>query len=176
MFTSTKEIYRFNAILIKIPMVFFSQKNKTLHFVDVKLRKNYCTFLILSHTVHLQPGVIKTGFPGGSVIENLSAMQGPQEMWFDPWVGKIHWRRAWQPTPVPLPGERSPVGYSPKGCTELDTTEATQHACTVVKIPDLFISCPVPDTMFQNFVLLSQKHLSSKSVSKTCQLCDLSSL
>ena len=24
---------------------------------------------------------------------------------FDPWVGKIHWRRAWQPTPVFLPGE-----------------------------------------------------------------------
>ena len=29
-------------------------------------------------------------------------------MWrhrFDPWVGKIPWRRAWQPTPVFLPGE-----------------------------------------------------------------------
>ena len=25
--------------------------------------------------------------------------------WFDPWVGKIPWRRAWQPTPVFLPGE-----------------------------------------------------------------------
>ena len=24
---------------------------------------------------------------------------------FDPWVGKILWRRAWQPTPVFLPGE-----------------------------------------------------------------------
>ena len=23
----------------------------------------------------------------------------------DPWVGKIPWRRAWQPTPVLLPGE-----------------------------------------------------------------------
>ena len=33
------------------------------------------------------------------------------------WVGKIPWRRAWQPTPVFLPGEshgqRSLVGYSP---------------------------------------------------------------
>jgi len=27
--------------------------------------------------------------------------------WFDPWVGKIPWRRAWQPTPVFLPGESS---------------------------------------------------------------------
>ena len=24
---------------------------------------------------------------------------------FDPWVGKILWRRAWQPTPVLLPGD-----------------------------------------------------------------------
>ena len=35
---------------------------------------------------------------------------------FDPWVGKIPWRRAWQPTPVLLPGEsygqRSLAGYS----------------------------------------------------------------
>ena len=36
---------------------------------------------------------------------------------FDPWVGKIPWRRAWQPTPVVLPGkphgQRSLAGYSP---------------------------------------------------------------
>ena len=36
---------------------------------------------------------------------------------FDPWVGKIPWRRKWQPTPVFLPGkshgQRSLVGYSP---------------------------------------------------------------
>ena len=46
---------------------------------------------------------------------------------FDPWVGKIPWRRAWQPTPVFLPGEshgqRSLVGYSPWGHKESDTTE-----------------------------------------------------
>ena len=36
---------------------------------------------------------------------------------FDPWVGKIPWGRAWQPTPVFLSGEsheqRSLVGYNP---------------------------------------------------------------
>ena len=46
---------------------------------------------------------------------------------FNPWVGKILWRRKWQPTPVLLPrklhGWRSLVGYSPWGCKELDTTE-----------------------------------------------------
>ena len=37
-----------------------------------------------------------------------------------PWVGKILWRRKWQPTPVFLPGkshgQRSLAGYSPWGC------------------------------------------------------------
>ena len=38
---------------------------------------------------------------------------------FDSWVGKIPWRRAWQPTPVSLPGEshgqRSPGGLQSMG-------------------------------------------------------------
>ena len=46
---------------------------------------------------------------------------------FDLWVGKIPWRRKWQPTPVFLPGEshgqRSLAGYSPRGRKESDTTE-----------------------------------------------------
>ena len=46
---------------------------------------------------------------------------------FDPWVGKIPWRRKWQPTPVFSPGEshglRSLKGYSPWGHKDWDTTE-----------------------------------------------------
>ena len=42
---------------------------------------------------------------------------------FNPWVGKIPWRRAWLPTPVSLPGESPLVGYSPWGHKELDMTE-----------------------------------------------------
>ena len=46
---------------------------------------------------------------------------------FNRWAGKIPWRRAWQPTPVFLPGEfhgqRSLGGYSPWGCKEFDMTE-----------------------------------------------------
>ena len=44
-------------------------------------------------------------------------------------VRKIPWTRAWQPTPVFLPGEshgqRSLADYSPWNCKESDTTEAT---------------------------------------------------
>ena len=43
---------------------------------------------------------------------------------FDPWVGRIPWRRKWLPTPVLLPGkchgERSLVGCSWWGCQESD--------------------------------------------------------
>ena len=50
-----------------------------------------------------------------------------QETGFNPWVGKIPWRRAWQPTPVFLPGEsrgqRSLVGCGPWGHKESDRTE-----------------------------------------------------
>ena len=38
---------------------------------------------------------------------------------FDPWIGKIPWKKKWQPTPVFLPGkchgQRSLVGCSPWG-------------------------------------------------------------
>ena len=50
---------------------------------------------------------------------------------FNPWVGKLPWRRAWQLTPVFLPGvfhgQRNLAGYSPWGCKEMDTTEATKY-------------------------------------------------
>ena len=55
------------------------------------------------------------GFSSGSDSkESTCKWRRPR---FSPWVGKIPWRREWQPTPVFLPGEahgqRSLVGYSP---------------------------------------------------------------
>ena len=56
---------------------------------------------------------------------------------FDPWVGKIPWRRKWQSTPVLLPGkshgQRNLVGYSPWGCKELDMTKRL-HRETQIKV------------------------------------------
>ena len=68
------------------------------------------------------------------VVKNPSANAGDVRHEFNPWVGKIPWRRAWQPTPVFLPGEshglKSLVGYGPEGCKESDMTEVTKHAGT----------------------------------------------
>ena len=102
----------------------------------------------------------KWGFLSGPVVKNppvsaedMSLISGPgsckepacqcrryKRCRFDPWVWKILWRRAWELTPVFMPGESheqvSLAGYSPWGHTELDTTEETAHTCTHTrKIP-----------------------------------------
>ena len=65
--------------------------------------------------------------PSSSLLGFSGGADGYRRPGFDPWVGKIPWRKEWQPTPVFLPGEfrgwRSLVGYSPWGYKELDTTE-----------------------------------------------------
>ena len=50
-------------------------------------------------------------FPVAHMVKNPPIIQ---ETGFEPWVGKIPWRRAWQPTPVFLPGE-SPWTEEPGG-------------------------------------------------------------
>ena len=65
------------------------------------------------------------GFPGGS--DNKESDCNAGDSGFDLWVGKISWRRKWQPTPVFLLGEvygqRSLAGYSPWNCKQADMTE-----------------------------------------------------
>ena len=79
--------------------------------------------------------IYKRGFPGGAHgKEPICQCRRCKRCGFDPWVGKIPWRRPWQPTPVLLPGEfhgqRSLAGYCPWGRKELDRTAATQHTHT----------------------------------------------
>ena len=67
------------------------------------------------------------GFTGGtSGKEPAHQRRRYRRRRFDPRAGKIPCRRAWQPTPVFLPGEshaqRSLEGYSPWGHKESDTT------------------------------------------------------
>ena len=59
------------------------------------------------------------GIPSVRTAAKGDAVLSPKNMWFHPWIGKIPWRRKWQPTPVLLPGKshgwRSLEGCSPWG-------------------------------------------------------------
>ena len=50
---------------------------------------------------------------------------------FDPWIGKIAWRRKWQVTPVFLPrkshGQRSLADYSPWGRERVEHNLVTKQ-------------------------------------------------
>ena len=89
----------------------------------------WCTFLKMCSTF-----LLGGPFPGGtSGKEPMCQCRRHKRPGFSPWVGKIPWTRAWQPTPVFLPGEshgqRSLAGYSPWGHKESDTTEPLNTAC-----------------------------------------------
>ena len=69
---------------------------------------------------------------GQSDKESACQYRGHKRCEFKPWVGKIPWRRKWQPTPVILPEkshrQRSLVVSSPVGGKESDTTEQVKLA------------------------------------------------
>ena len=56
---------------------------------------------------------------------------------FDPWVGKIPWRRAWQPAPASLPGEchgqRSLVGLPSTWSQRVGHNSATKQQQKEIK-------------------------------------------
>ena len=64
---------------------------------------------------------------------------------FDPWGGKILWRRKYQPASVFLPGrshgQRSLADYSPWDCKELDMTAQLSTHMTLWELfyPDLML-------------------------------------
>ena len=82
-------------------------------------------------------------FPSGTVVKNLPASVGDAKRHgFNPWIGKIPWRRKLPSAPVFLPGEsqgqRNLAGYSPWVCKESDMTEQlstyTQCVCVYIYI------------------------------------------
>ena len=66
----------------------------------------------------------KKHFPGGLECTHTCSVG---DLGFNPWVGKIPWRRACNPLQYPCQenphGQRSLVGYSPWGHKESDMTE-----------------------------------------------------
>ena len=112
--------------LLEFPIIWFYKESSTS----------------VTHSSHIFRLIIyiSEGFPGDTNgKEPACQCRRHVRHGFDPWVGKIPWRRAWQPTQAFLSGEshrqRSLVGYSPQGRKESDTTEVT--ACTHAYISEI---------------------------------------
>ena len=127
-------------------------------FFGGRLLSSSLTSCFISHSV------FNVGFCGGSVIKNPSANGG--DVSFNPWVGKIPWRRKWQPTPVFLldkcHGQRSLVGYHPQDLKRVKDSLATkqqqhlmyQKICLYLHILEFcHISIPILIITFSTLVL-----------------------
>ena len=112
--------------LLRLPAVihrslsYLDKKGSLLALCQISSQKNIRPVLhSLDSTTLWAPATI--------LYINGSLYLGFREAQFNPWVGKIFWRRKWQPTLLLLPGKfhgwRSMVGYSPWGLKESDTTE-----------------------------------------------------
>ena len=116
------------------------------------------------------PTTLVAGFPGGSSGQE-AACQGRRQTrcGFNPWVGKIPGRKKWEATPVFLPGEshgqRSLVGYSPRGHRESDMIKHTSSSsiiillvifpCMSINICFMYLIAPVSVT----YVLINKNSL-----------------
>ena len=83
----------------------------------------------LSAFSHLSLALTPVGFPDDARGKEPSCQCGRcKRHRFYPCVRNITWKKAWQPTPVFLPGESHGqsclAGYSPQVCKELDIIEA----------------------------------------------------
>ena len=111
-------------ILPSIPMCEFFPPQQAIfpYQRDVLLQLN-------SDTLYLEVA----SDPGGTSGKELACQyKQHKRLRFSPWVGKIPWRKALQPTPVFLPGEpngqSSLAGYSPRGSEELDMIAQHTHS------------------------------------------------
>ena len=96
------------------------------------------------------------GFPGGVSGKEPTCQCRRHRCRFSPWVGKIPWRRAWQATPVSLPGE--PQGQEPGRLWSTGSQRVGHYWSNVAHTPTWF------DT---TFVFLCRTHLTNTVPSRS---------
>ena len=84
---------------------------------DWPLGPSHPLILLLAHVVPAVPASLLYLLPLVGILGSLTLVDRLEDYYsgglvqetnrhgFDPWVGKIPWRKAWQPTPILLPGE-----------------------------------------------------------------------
>ena len=113
-----------------IPLSFLSQREMgliVLVYCKIYILKNTSQWLDSSRISPLFHVLIKQS---SKVSIKCSILISP----FNPWFGKILWRREWQPTQVfwlgKSHGQRNLLDYSPWGHKQSDMTEETEHTHT----------------------------------------------
>ena len=98
-------------------------KNLEVHILQPMASKGWCMYVHICTSCGVY--IPDTASQVALVIKNPLANAGDIRDTGSIPVGKIPWRRAWQPTPAFLPeeshGQRSLAGYSPWGGLESDT-------------------------------------------------------
>ena len=96
-------------------------------------------------TLHLSARIYLQGLPRW--LRGKESACQCKRYGFNSWIGKIPWRRKWQPTPVFLPrkshGQRSLAGYSPWGCKRVGHNLATRQQHTRIKIRAKYLSLQI---------------------------------
>ena len=104
-------------------------------FVDLQSCVNFSYMCTHTHTLFHIYTYTYMGLPCGSVVTHWP---GTQETWIPSLDREDPWRRAWQPTPVFLPGkshgQKSLADYGPSGSKKSDMTEASEHEHTYLPI------------------------------------------
>ena len=92
------------------------------------------------------------GFPSGaSGKEPACLCRGHKRCRFDPWVGKIPWRKAWQPTPVFLPGEsHQQRSRGATGHRVAENQTRLKRLCVHIAV---HLVCPLKQEILGNFSL-----------------------
>ena len=139
---------------------------------------SFCTYVIgdqknnnFSKTTHSVNDLIKIavlgcdlhksnqrkGLPWWLSGKESSCNAGHKRYKFNPWIRKIPWKKAWQPTPVFLPGEsygqrswQAPVHWVTKGqtCLKLLSTHVHTHTCNQRKRGGKAFKCEIALSCF----------------------------
>ena len=103
-------------------MYYFEIRKRQSHLYWPLRKENHILRIIMSSNHNILIHMSFTSSRASLVAQLVRISLKCGRPGFDPWVGKIPWRRERLPTPVFWPGEFRGL-YSPWGCKESDATE-----------------------------------------------------
>ena len=134
----TRQIFLFNLLCVFMTL-FLTKEQSFLSVRNILLNVLHLAFFLFIHS-------FIWGLPWWLSVKESACNAGDhlqcRRCRLDLWVGRITWRRKWQPTAVFLPGkfhgQRSQVGYTVHGVTRV------RHDLVTKPSPLIYILCQQP--------------------------------